>query len=105
MRTLFGRVVRGTLGIWALALVSAQFTSGIAASGDGTVSEGAGASTRSSAMQWGAFVQGTNSQTTEFEAMVGRKMDLHPVFVAWEGHNSAFPEHFAPFIRDAARRW
>lgn len=103
MRTLFGRVVRGALGILALALVSAQFTPGIAASADGTAPEGPRASTRSPAMQWGAFVQGPNSQTTEFEAMVGRKMDLYPVFVAWEGHNSAFPEHFAPFIRDAGK--
>ena len=80
------------LGIWALALVSAQLTPGIAASGDGTVSEGIRASTRSPAMLWGAFLGDGISRTAQFEAMVGRKMNLQAVFVSWDGNNSAIPD-------------
>ena len=103
MRTRFGRVVHRVLGIWALALVSAQLTSGIAASADGTVSEGIRASTRSPAMLWGAYVPGGITQTAQFEAMVGRKMNLQAVFVSWDGNNSAFPAQYAPVIRDAGK--
>lgn len=46
---------------------------------------------------WGAYAGDTIASAPLFETLVGRKMDLQPIFVGW---NDPFPGEYAPTVRD-----
>ncbi len=62
----------------------------------------ADASTRkqSAFVQWGAYAGDTPSDSTNFEAAVGKKMDLVAVFMA---DSDPFPSQFGPTVRDEGK--
>jgi beta-mannanase len=63
------------------------------------------ATTAASTMLWGSFVDSGVTETTNFETMVGHKMDLQAVFVSWDDptNHGVFPVWYEPVIRDAGK--
>jgi hypothetical protein len=55
------------------------------------------AEVRRKKIAWGAYAGDSVTDDALFETLVGRKMDLRPVFVGW---NDPFPSAFGPTVRD-----
>ncbi len=54
-------------------------------------------------ISWGAYVGNQLTDAANFEALIGKKMNLQSIFIGWGSSDGPFPSEYGPTVRDQGK--